>query len=181
MKAPATLDELGFLLTIFMGTADWTAVSNTLGVHVIFDRAELIYVGMAGRNGKGSLRKRLRDHPTGQVVNMFALYMLLNRLLDPADLSRSSQEAEQPCRAYIREHCMARSLPSEDGSARAIELQRGQGLSRSRTQAFRLPSVSPAKSTARGAAACSSRRAGGSWLRAISEAWTRSSRSASGT
>ena len=124
MSASVTLDELGFLPTISMGTADWTAVPDTPGVYVIFDRDEVIYVGMAGRNGKGSLRKRLRDHSTGQVVNMFAQYMLFNRLLDPVDLPRSPQEAGKRCRAYIREHCTARALPSEDGAAaRAIEIQ----------------------------------------------------------
>ena len=107
-----------------MGTTDWTAVPDTPGVYVIFDRAEVIYVGMAGRNGKGSLRKRLRDHSTGQVVNMFAQYMLFNRLLDPADLPRTPQAAGRRCRAYIQEHCTARALPSEDAAAaRVIEIQ----------------------------------------------------------
>jgi hypothetical protein len=108
VNASATLDELGFLPTIAMCTANWAAMPDTPGVYVIFDRAEVIYVGMAGRNGKGSLHKRLRDHSTGQVVNMFAQYTLFNRLLDSANLPRSPQEAGQRCRAYIRKHCMAR-------------------------------------------------------------------------
>lgn len=85
------------------------------GIYVIFGRGEVIYVRMVDRNGKGSLRKRLREHSTGQVVNMFAQYMLFNRLLDPADLPRSPQEAGQRCRANLREYCEARALPSEDG------------------------------------------------------------------
>jgi hypothetical protein len=39
-------------------------------VYVIYDRAEVVYVGMAGRDGGGSLRKRLRDHSSGQVVTL---------------------------------------------------------------------------------------------------------------
>ena len=38
---------------------------------------EVIYVGMAGRNGRGNLRNRLKDHSSGQPVNMFALYLFL--------------------------------------------------------------------------------------------------------
>lgn len=100
-----------------MGTADWSAVPDTPGVYVIFDRDEVIYVGMAGRDGKGSLRRRLRDHASGQVVNMFAQYLLFDRILDPVDLPRSPQEAGRRCRAHIRQHCVARSLPAKDAAA----------------------------------------------------------------
>jgi hypothetical protein len=34
-------------------------------VYVIHDLDEVVYVGMAGRNGKGTLRNRLRDHASG--------------------------------------------------------------------------------------------------------------------
>lgn len=60
--------------------ADWIVVPDKPGVYVIYDQDEVIYVGMAGRNGKGSLRRRLRDHSTGQVVNMFAQYLFLARV-----------------------------------------------------------------------------------------------------
>jgi len=43
-------------------SADWRAIPASPGVYVIFDRDEVVYVGMAGRNGKSSLRNRLRDH-----------------------------------------------------------------------------------------------------------------------
>jgi excinuclease UvrABC nuclease subunit len=41
---------------------DWTTVPAEPGVYVIYDDDEVVYVGMAGRNGQGSLRNRLRDH-----------------------------------------------------------------------------------------------------------------------
>jgi excinuclease UvrABC nuclease subunit len=105
-----------------MGTTDWSAVPDTPGVYVIFDHDEVIYVGMAGRDGKGSLRRRLRDHASGQVVNMFAQYLLFDRILDPADLPRSPQEAGRRCRAHIRQHCQARGLSARDAAeARLIE------------------------------------------------------------
>ena len=61
---------------------DWTDfVPEMPGAYVIFDEDELVYVGMAGRNGKGNLRNRLRDHCSGQIVNMFAQYLFLDRVV----------------------------------------------------------------------------------------------------
>jgi len=107
-----------------MGTADWSLVPDTPGVYVIFVEDEVIYVGMAGRDGKGSLRRRLRDHATGQVVNMFAQYLLFDRILDPTDLPNSPQEGGRRCRAYIRQFCGVRVLPASNGAAaRAVEIK----------------------------------------------------------
>src|SRR5690348_12264541 len=53
----------------------WPRVPDEPGVYVIYDIDEVIYVGMAGRDGKGSLRNRLKDHASGQIVNMFAQYL----------------------------------------------------------------------------------------------------------
>lgn len=122
MKAHSFLDAAGFGPAVSMGAADWLAVPDTPDVYVIFDRDEVIYVGMAGRDGNGSLRRRLRDHASGQVVNMFAQYLLFDRILDPADLPRSPQEAGRRCRAHIHQHCQARVLPSKDAAeARLVE------------------------------------------------------------
>lgn len=105
-----------------MGAAAWEDVPDEPGVYVIFDRAEVIYVGMAGRNGNGSLRQRLRSHANGSLVNMFAQYLLFNRILDPANLPRSPQEAGLQCRAYIRDHCKARVRHTNDAAeARIVE------------------------------------------------------------
>jgi hypothetical protein len=49
---------------------NWNDVPASPGVYVIYDHDEVIYVGMSGRNGKGNLRNRLRDHCSGQVVNI---------------------------------------------------------------------------------------------------------------
>ncbi|MBW2532860.1 MAG: hypothetical protein JRI55_15310, partial [Deltaproteobacteria bacterium] len=54
---------------------NWSLVPAEPGVYVIYDGEEVVYVGMSGRNGKGSLRNRLRDHASGQIVNMFAQYL----------------------------------------------------------------------------------------------------------
>ena len=59
---------------------DWKAVPDKPGVYVINEGDEVIYVGMSGRNGKGNLRNRLRDHCSGQIVNMFAQYLFLARV-----------------------------------------------------------------------------------------------------
>lgn len=122
MSPDERLSGLGFAPAFSLGTPDWSGVPDRPGVYVIFDRTEVIYVGMAGRDGKGSLRRRLRDHASGQVVNMFAQYLLFDRLLDPTDLPRTPQAAGLLCRSYIRSHCTARTLATETGAeARAVE------------------------------------------------------------
>lgn len=67
----------GFTKPQRFADTDWSAIPNEPGVYVIFDLEETVYVGMAGRNGNGGLRNRLRDHSTGQIVNMFAQYLFL--------------------------------------------------------------------------------------------------------
>jgi hypothetical protein len=114
-----------------MGSAKWEVViPDASGVYVIFDEDEVVYVGMAGRNGAGSLRRRLRDHSSGQVVNMFAQYLLFARLLDGPNRPRTPREAAVQCRAYIRARCSVRILPLLDGSeARAVERELRRQLS----------------------------------------------------
>ncbi len=114
-----------------MGDAKWEVfIPDTPGVYVIFEGNDVIYVGMAGRNGAGSLRRRLRDHASGQVVNMFAQYMLFARLLDGPDRPRTPREAAARCRAYIRAHCSVRVLSLVDGrEARLVEDELRQRLS----------------------------------------------------
>lgn len=124
MKVHEILDETGFGRLVPMGAIDQTTVPDTPGVYVITVDDEVIYVGMAGRDGRGSLRRRLRDHASGQVVNMFTQYLLFDRILDPANLPRSPQEAARRCRTYIRQYCRVRVLPAADAAtARAVELR----------------------------------------------------------
>jgi len=59
---------------------NWANIPDTPGAYVIYDQEEVIYVGMAGRDGKGSLQRRLRDHASGQIVNMFAQHLFLSRV-----------------------------------------------------------------------------------------------------
>ncbi len=59
---------------------EWDTVPTDPGAYVIYDLDEVVYVGMAGRSGRGSLRNRLRDHRSGQMVNMFAQYLFLARV-----------------------------------------------------------------------------------------------------
>jgi hypothetical protein len=117
------LDDLGFSPQIAMGITDWSVVPDTPGVYVLFEDAEVIYVGMAGRDQKGSLRRRLRDHASGQIVNMFAQYLLFMRLLPKDDRPSTPREATLQCRAYIRAHCTARVLSSADKSE-AVNIER---------------------------------------------------------
>ena len=102
---------------------DWDTVPELPGVYVIYDGAEAIYVGMAGRNGKGSLRHRLRDHASGQIVNMFAQYLFLDRVqfLSPERITHP-REAKAACRAYLDANCSFRFATAQDGAeARALE------------------------------------------------------------
>ncbi len=103
---------------------DWETVPDRPGVYVVYDGDEVIYVGMAGRNGKGSLRRRLRDHASVQVVNMFAQYLFLARvqfLHDPR--ITHPREAKRACQAYIRERCsFAVQVASDGATARELEL-----------------------------------------------------------
>ena len=102
---------------------DWTTVADEPGVYVIYDREEVVYVGMAGRNGRGSLRNRLRDHSSGQIVNMFAQYLFLARVqFIPAARITDPRDAKAACQSYIREHCSFRYRVTKDSDeARRLE------------------------------------------------------------
>lgn len=103
--------------------ADWASVPDTAGVYVIYDESEVIYVGMAGRDGSGSLRRRLRDHASGQIVNMFAQYLFLDRVQFACEERiRHPQQAKAAVHAYVRERCRLSFAPTPDGiSARQME------------------------------------------------------------
>ena len=102
---------------------NWTEVPDSPGVYVIYDVNEVVYVGMAGRNGKGSLRNRLRDHCSGQIVNMFAQYLFLARVqFVAASRITHPREAKSACREYVTERCSFRYLVAQDGrEARELE------------------------------------------------------------
>lgn len=93
------LDLLGFSSVLSFSEPDWSTVPERPGVYAILDGDEVVYVGMAGRNGKGSLRRRLADHSSGQVVNMFTQYLLFDRMLPLPDPPRTPGEAKGRCRA----------------------------------------------------------------------------------
>jgi excinuclease UvrABC nuclease subunit len=79
------------------------------GVYVVYDHDECLYVGMAGRNGAGTLRSRLRDHGSGQIVNMFAQYLFLARVqFQSEERITHPRAAQAACRSYIRERCSFR-------------------------------------------------------------------------
>lgn len=102
---------------------DWYAVPNQPGVYIILDGDEVLYVGMAGRDGKGSLRRRLRDHASGQMVNMFALYLFLARVqFLSEERIRHPAAGKAAIRTYIVERCSFRYAVAEDGAA-ARELE----------------------------------------------------------
>lgn len=125
--APSNPDDpavlAAFSRPVGFSQVNWKEVPDEAGVYLIFDHDELIYIGMSGRNGKGSLRNRLRDHSTGQIVNMFAQYLFLARVqfLPPAPITHP-REAKRACQSYIRERCAFRFkvLPS-GAEARQLE------------------------------------------------------------
>jgi len=102
---------------------DWSTVPEKPGVYVIHDLEEIVYVGMAGRNGKGSLRNRLKDHSSGQIVNMFAQYLFLDRVqFIPEDRITHPRDAKAACRDYIASRCSFRfAIAVDGGAARAME------------------------------------------------------------
>jgi excinuclease UvrABC nuclease subunit len=118
MANPMLSDRIAFR------DANWTTVPNEPGVYVIFEGDEVIYVGMSGRNGKGGLRNRLRDHSSGQIVNMFAQYLFLARVqfLTEPRISHP-RDAKAACRAYIEERCHFQYKVASSG-AEARELER---------------------------------------------------------
>jgi hypothetical protein len=104
-------------------SVDWSLIPDSPGAYAIYDKGEVIYVGMAGRDGKGSLRRRLRDHASGQIVNMFAQYLFLARVqfVHPDRISHP-HEAKAACRPYLMEHCgFAYVLAADGAEARTFE------------------------------------------------------------
>ncbi len=110
---------------------DWSSVPNLPGVYIIFDRGETVHVGMAGRNGQGGVRNRLRDHASGQIVNMFAQYLILARIqqLHEPRITHP-RDAKEACRRYIAEHCAFKyKVVGSAAEARALEARLKQQLS----------------------------------------------------
>ena len=101
----------------------WSEVPDQPGVYVIYDGQEVLYVGMAGRNGRGSLRNRLKDHRSGQIVNMFAQYLFLARVqFIPKDRITHPRQAKAACHMYIVDRCSFRYSATRDSSeARKLE------------------------------------------------------------
>ena len=114
---------VGFSDVIRFADVSWSAVPDGAGVYVIYDHGEVLYVGMAGRDGGGSLRKRLKDHSSGQVVNMFAQYLFLSRVqFVAAQHVTHPRAAKVACRAYILERCSLRyRVMANAVEARALE------------------------------------------------------------
>jgi predicted GIY-YIG superfamily endonuclease len=103
---------------------NWAAIPDATGAYVIYDGHEVLYVGMAGRDQKGSLRRRLRDHASGQIVNMFAQYLFLARVqFLREERCRHPNQAKAACREYIRERCSFSFITAADG-AEARDLER---------------------------------------------------------
>jgi len=128
-----------FSRTIAFAAARWDEVPDSPGVYLIYDLSDLVYVGMAGRDGKGGLQKRLRDHSSGQVVNMFAQYLFLARVqFVPAERITHPRAAKAACRSYILERCSFRyRVMPNAAEARALE----NGLKRDLKPALNAPTT----------------------------------------
>ena len=116
---PELSERIGFC------DADWTAVPAGPGVYVIHDNDEVVYVGMAGRNARGSLRNRLRDHASGQIVNIFTQYLFLARVQFLSDKRITDpRAAKSACQKYIRDRCSFQYRETRDArEARLLESQ----------------------------------------------------------
>lgn len=100
----------------FQGIA-WTAVPEYPGVYVIRDLDEVVYVGVAGRNGKGSLRSRLRGVSSGWFSDMFTQHLFFARVqfLSEPPISHP-RDARAANRRYIEQRCFFQYLVSNDAT-----------------------------------------------------------------
>ncbi len=90
---------------------------------MIHEGSEVLYVGMAGRNGGGSLRKRLEAHRSGQIVNMLAQYLLPARVqFVSEERITHPRDAKAACHEYMVTRCSFRYEVTADGE-RARELE----------------------------------------------------------
>jgi len=113
----------GFSERTWFNAVDWSDVPDVAGVYIIYDNDEVLYVGMAGRDGKGSLRRRLKDHSSGQIVNMFAQYLFLARVqFTSAEQITHPRAAKAACREYVFERCSFR-YKALTSAAEARELE----------------------------------------------------------
>ena len=124
---PKSLPKLpaGFSGWIAFEGTDWKSVPDEPGVYAIGELGELLYIGMAGREGKGTLRRRLRDHASGQVVNMFAQYLFFAKaqFLSEERTTHPAQ-AKSLCQRYIANRCwLAWRVCSTGAEARALEAE----------------------------------------------------------
>lgn len=124
--APSHVEHValvGFSSPIRFESVDWNSVPSEPGVYVIFDREECLYVGMAGRDRGGTLRRRLKDHSSGQVVNMFAQHFFLARLqFLKEERITHPRAAKVACRSYILDRCSFRyRVVHTAAAARLIE------------------------------------------------------------
>jgi len=121
----------GFSSALTFSQIDWLQVPDTPGVYVIYDLQEVLYVGMAGRDKGGSLRKRLKDHATGQVVNMFAQYLFLARVqFATSERIAHPRDPKAACKGYIHERCSFRFRSfSSPVDARLVEADLKRRLS----------------------------------------------------
>ncbi len=115
----------GFTQPKPFASVEWPSVPEAPGVYAIYDREELLYIGMAGRDGKGSLRRRLKDHASGQVVNMFAQYLFFARVqFLSADRVTHPSQAKALCQRYIQERCsLSWRVCASGAEARDLEAQ----------------------------------------------------------
>lgn len=123
------MDSAWSNLVLFREVA-WPEVPDVPGVYAVFDEHEFLYVGMAGRNGKGSLRRRLKAHRDGNLANMLKQYLwfgiVQHRDEVPAD---TPAEASARCREYMMRNLAFRHRTCDDaGAARELEnkLKRGE-------------------------------------------------------
>jgi hypothetical protein len=122
---PCPIDAHAGLLSdmIAFNGVDWAQVPAAPGAYVIYDSGEAVYVGMAGRDRNGNLRRRLRDHASGQIVNMFAQYLFLSRVQFTSDERiRHPREAKEACRKYLAGRCAFRfAIAADAAEARTLE------------------------------------------------------------
>lgn len=104
---------------------DWKRVPDSPGAYIIREGDEVLYVGMAGRNGRGSLRNRLRDHGGGSIVNMFSQYLFLARVqFLPGERITDPRDANQACREYVRSNLSFQYVEAHDAAdARRLEAE----------------------------------------------------------
>jgi hypothetical protein len=102
--------------------AMWSAVPNEPGVYVIADEKEVVYVGMAGRNGKGVLETDFAITHLARSSHVRAVPFPRSSSVPWGGANYASTKCKAACREYIAARCSFQYKTTASAvEARALE------------------------------------------------------------